>query len=123
MGFRSVFVSEDNAIRWPEWFIEKYKSNVQFSPSKTGSFASPYEIKLYKEEMINLPQDIQKAINWDLRPHAQFIVVFLHECGGVTRLHVEKDSIRWSEPTTWDEVQEVSHHYCFDCGKVITGEH
>lgn len=124
MGFRSVFISEDIAIQWPDWFIDKYRYELHVDTGKTGSFHSPYEIKIYKEGMENFPSDIQKAIDWDSMPYLkQFLVIFLHECGGITRLHITKDSIRWSEPRGWTEIDGITHHYCENCGSLSRADH
>lgn len=119
MGFRSVFVTEDNSIDWPSWFVEKYQDIIRFSFSHKGIFCSPMEVKLYREDLADFPKDIQKAINWDnYQFMEELLIVILHECGGVTRLHVARYSIRWSEPTGWMEVDDVTHHYCLSCSQI-----
>lgn len=119
MGFRSVFMTEDNAVDWPSWFVEKYQNVVRFGFSHRGIFFTPTEIKLYREDMIDLPKDIQRAIDWERHSYMkQLLLIILHQCGGVTRLHITRDSIRWSEPIGWDEVTEITHHDCLYCDKI-----
>lgn len=119
MGFRSVFMTADNAVHWPSWFVQKYQDVIEFSFSRKGIFYSPTDIKLYREDLVDLPEDIRKAIDWDKHDYMkELLIVILHECGGVTRLHITRDSIRWSEPTEWEEVEGITHHDCLYCSKI-----
>jgi hypothetical protein len=62
-----------------------------------------------------LHEDIQRAIDWGEFLGLKFILVYLHECGGITRCQIEKDSIKWTEPETWRATEGVTHNYgCSD---------
>lgn len=112
MGFRSTFVTEDSLVAWPDWFVEKYASTINFHAEKKGSISSNAEWKTYGI-WAELHKDIQKLIDWDNREN--FVMVFLHECGGITRCQIEKDVIKWSEPTGWRASNWVEHDYCYGC--------
>lgn len=116
MGFRSTFVTEDYAIRWPLWFRERYADTVRFPENSIGALHSIEAAKVYGR-WETLHEDIQKAIEWNAFPGI-FSLVYLHECGGVTRCQIEKDSIRWSEPIAWRATEGVEHHYCYGCSDV-----
>ena len=113
MGCRSNFITQDTSSQWPEWFCEKYASTIWFPPNRTGSLHSLQESKTYKQ-WLDLPEDIQQAITWKT-PNETFILIYLHECRGITQCQISKDSIKWSEPTGWQLVREVTHYYCHDC--------
>lgn len=113
MGFRSTLISADCAIEWPAWFRKKYARILSFSPS--GVLSTPTEVKHYSEAALHLAPDIQRAIDWSNAD--SFFFVFLHECGGVSRCVITENTISWTEPKDWGEVDEVQHWYCYDCLK------
>jgi len=76
MGIRTTFVTEDIDIKWPEWFIEKYKVFIHFKPNHTGAISSITEAKL-THHLPDLEKDIQKAIDW--KKINRFRLVFMHE--------------------------------------------
>ena len=122
MGFRSTFITEDIAITWPEWFKGKYKF-IHF-PAKCGCISSKFEVKLYCGVEEELFLDIQKVVfdaNSDLGVE-NFIIVILHECGGISRVQISKESIRMTEPPMsikeWAEVVSTQHSYCYGCSDI-----
>jgi len=116
MGFRSTFVTQDIYITWPEWFVKKYSEIVYFRNNHVGSISSKFQGKCYGAwEVLN--EDIQHAIDWSLGI-THFVVIYLHECGGITRAQISKDSIKLSEPSAWQIVDEVAHDYCYGCSDV-----
>lgn len=112
MGFRSVFTTEHTNVVWPDWFREKYSSTVRFPLGNYGPLSAECEAKTYGV-WADLPDDIQKAIDWEKRE--QFVLVYLHECGGVTRCRIEKGAIKWTEPLTWQLTDMCTHEYCYGC--------
>lgn len=117
MGFRSTFTTEDFNIHWPEWFREKYANTVDFGRDGAGSLHSKGEAKTYSASgWADLPEDIRKAIDWN--EIDQFVLVYLHECGGITRVQIERDIVKWSEPTGWSQTDGVNHHYCYGCSDI-----
>lgn len=120
MGFRSTFVTEDKRVIWPQWFKDKYK-NVVWFPKVSGVISSKRELKLYDTftgpDWYSLVEDIQKSIDWT-DGFDMFRLVFLHECGGITRCQIEKDGIKWSEPAEWWRIQQSTHDYCYGCSDV-----
>lgn len=118
MGFRSTFVTNDCQWKWPAWFREKYISNVHF-PREAGPIASVCEGKTYGM-FLDLPADIQRALSetetgW---PAWCLVLVYVHECGGITRCEIRRDSIQWNEPTGWRTTDGVEHEYCYGCSSI-----
>lgn len=113
MGFRTTFVTEDIAVCWPAWFKEKYATSIVFDAQR-GQLASRGEFKLYGA-WENLEGDIQKAIEWLPSDPPPFVIIFLHECGGVSRCEITKDKIVWTEPTDWRIVPGPTHASCYGC--------
>lgn len=117
MGFRSTFTTEDYNIQWPQWFREKYDKKIWFAENHKGPLHSVYEAKT-DGQWQDLHTDIQKAINWEKFLVQSFVLVYLHECGGITRCQIEKDAIKWSEPDTWRVTKGVEHDKCYGCSDV-----
>lgn len=111
MGFRSTFVTEDYSVEWPEWFKEKYDGWINFN----GCISSTTEGKTYGV-FSSLAEDIQKALK-EAKAELSlgFVLIFLHECGGITRYEIHPDRINISEPSGWDKVDDITHHYCYGC--------
>ena len=109
MGFRSTFTIESYALKYPSWFIEKYESTINFN----DSIISPKsECKTYSA-WEDLDIDIQKVIienNID-----KIVLVYLHECEGITKVIINKNSIVYLNPTGYELVDGVTHYYCYGC--------
>jgi len=120
MGFRSTLISEDaRGVTLPDWFIKKYKDYYNFSNTRDDKtknrllISTKYEIKFYNGKDEEIFIDIQKiCIENNIQ---NFILILLHECGGITRVQIDKENIRFSEPCDWNEVEEVTHDYCYGC--------
>ena len=116
MGFRSKMMTGDwGGIKLPEWFISKHQE--LYIHDGELSLASRVERKFYdpfKDE--ELFTDIQKVLQ---ETETTFIVtvVLLHECGGITLVHITDHNISGREPTEWKEVDQVTHNYCYGCSK------
>lgn len=109
MGFRSMIVTEDIAMEWPEWFRDKYKCFNY--PNGKGAITSKFEIKVYRPELF---EDIQQAlIQQDYLD--KIVVIAFHECTGITRIEIGKESIRYAEPAEWREEDWIMHSYCYGC--------
>ena len=117
MGFRSTFTTQSCNIYWPDWFVKKYADSISMDEDNVGLLRPKTSCKTYGL-WIDLDADIQKAIDWDKfctnGIELNFILVYLHECGGITRVQIERNSIKYSEPSEWDNVDEISHYY--HCG-------
>lgn len=113
MGFRSTFTTLDYRIDWPQWFRDKYAGLIWFAEDGVGPLHPVREKKTYMAWK-TLPEDIQRAIDWSDFGQ-RFVLVFLHECGGITRCQIERDSIRWTEPLTWHTTPGVTHDHCYGC--------
>ena len=116
MGFRSTFTTEDLYIEWPQWFRDKYAEDIWFSEDGRSPLHPIVEGKTYGV-WSELHTDIQRAIDWEDKID-RFVLVFLHECGGITRCQIEKDKIKWSEPTEWLQTDGVEHDYCYRCSDI-----
>jgi hypothetical protein len=117
MGFRPTFVTDDCSYVWPQWFRDKYQ-NVHF-PDERGPISSKREAKCYQSWDENFIADIQKCLIEELEREKDrdplLTLMFLHECGGVTRYQIGPYSILISEPQFWGIEKEVTHMYCYDC--------
>jgi len=113
MGFRSNFVTsyiDPDAL--PEWFLRKYSSTVNighYLSSKIGCKTNGV--------WVDLLTDIQKSVDWSERS-LPIVLVFLHECGGITRYEIHHDKILSNEPTEWRKTDGVTHSYCNGCSDV-----
>jgi hypothetical protein len=118
MGFRSTFVTDDSSWEWPDWFREKYAGNVHFPP-ETGPISSVREGKTYSV-FADIPADIQRVLREtkDDTFDGRLVLVWLHECGGITRCQIDKTRIALSEPETWTQTSEVEHNYCYGCSDI-----
>lgn len=126
MGFRGTFITEDLSTEWPEWFVNKYKKVLNFRSNhhdkkarKQGAISSKYELKHYNQPFTDIIKDIQKVLEekqistLDSLNNISLIMFF--ECGGVAKYTLTKDSITIAEPIEWQEVEEISHSYCYGC--------
>jgi hypothetical protein len=116
MGFRSTFVTQDLGFgrKWPEWFVTRWGGLCEFG--KNGQLSSVREEKTYGR-LDELDTDIQKAIR-EMEVD-EIVLVYLHECGGITRVQIDHDKILYSEPQTWKVVDGVTHDYCYGCSDVV----
>lgn len=122
MGFGSTFVTNDLSWKWPAWFRERYAGNVHF-PRDGGPISSVGEMKTYGY-FADLHTDIHRALREDANNDYDWciVLVYLHECGGITRCEIRRDSIRWNEPTGWRTTDGVEHDYCYGCSDVPAEE-
>ena len=130
MGFRSTFITEDNRLIIPKWFIKKWEKYVNISNFKSDSMiahskrnAMPLSSKVEGKTYFlwnELLPDIQKAMKEDLF-YKDFehpiILIWLHDCGGITKVKIYKDKIAYSEPTNWEKTSGVTHDDVDDCYK------
>lgn len=111
MGFRSTFVTQDLSVTWPDWFRAKYEGVVHF-PQDRGPISSIFEAKTYSL-LSELPEDIRKCLSFSGRK--KFVLIYLHECGGITRVEIREDDIVYTEPTGYCVTDGVEHDYCYGC--------
>lgn len=123
MGFRSTVMSEDYVIEWPKWFKKKYDYLV---PTE-GMLLLDHEIKPYLAEEFG--EDVQKAL-LETRPELLegdgYTMIWLHECGGITKVQVMTDRILSGYPVGW-KVEEgyfpqSRHSYCYGCSDLAKSE-
>lgn len=106
----------------PEWFVEKYKDYLNFN-GEAGKeclpLSSKFEFKEYSEKGTQLPHDLQRVMQECTKSISDKLVfVWLHECGGITRVQITKDSIGFSEPSEWERTYGVTHDYCYECSDI-----
>lgn len=120
MGFRSTIVTQDYHLPLPEWFVDKYKDLLFMGIE--GKFhlpvASMVEFKSYVGRGGEIEYDIQRVMREGGWSNGNIILVWLHECGGITRVEIYTDKILFSEPISWKQVEEISHDYCYGCSDV-----
>lgn len=113
MGFRSTLITEHHSFTWPDWFKDKY--SARFNLEDKGVLSSKYENKWNFIE-----EDIQKVLlekQWDFE--LEFVLVYLHECGGITRVQFTKDGPKYSVPIDWEETDGIWHSYCYGCSDIV----
>lgn len=104
MGYRSTFVTEHIYIKFPDWFIEKWKDAVHFQVRPEGLYgggagdltlpiSSKFERKFYSGAEEPLFLDLARV----LREHEEEIdrlrLVIIHEDGEVDRVIVTPHKI------------------------------
>lgn len=117
MGFRSTLITEHYSIVWPDWLFSKY----DFLFDCNGILTSQYEFKTYSIGR-GLNEDIRKALIEtgceDVLEGEGYTVIYLHECGGVTKVQIGKDKIYYGKPSGWvtqDTGEDYMHCYCYGC--------
>lgn len=124
VGFRSVFITEDTGLDLPAWFLDKWREWWHFheyevdGQKKLGlPCSSKFEHKIYNLD--GWHEDLQRVLRENtesIYKDHKLVLVWLHECNGVSRVEITRDKIVWTEPTGW-EIQEdgPSHSYCYGC--------
>jgi hypothetical protein len=116
MGIRSTFITEHYGLSFPQWFVDKWSASVHFGGDGDSlPISSKYEAKTY-HTWVDLEEDIRKASNegeWGM----PIVLVWLHECGGITRVEIHPEVVLMNEPESWRQVTQVGHDYCDDCSK------
>ena len=117
MGFRSNFIAQVSGYSVLDWFKEKYPEwNFVGNAGSQNCFAQLFESKFYsKFSEDERFLDIQKMLKEQEWGGDGIVIILLHECGGVTRVKITKDSITGREPVDWKNVDCVEHDYCYDC--------
>ena len=116
MGFRSVMITEDaDPGFFPPWFVAKYERQFYMPGDDGGPMSSKFEIKEY--DLPELYADIQRLLkpSENSLGNESFILVWLHECGGITRVEIHPAVIYFMHPTDFEVSDEVLHHYCYHC--------
>lgn len=114
MGFRSTMITDHAQYGWetPEWFREKYPwLNAERFP-----LSSKAEVKFYScvaQEPVFV--DMQKLLRERENPPDEIIAALVHECGGITRVKITKESITAKIPTEWEDKEDTGHDYCYGC--------
>jgi len=121
MGFRSTFVTEDCYLELPEWFYEKWNRIVHFREvggKKMFPLSSKCEAKTYMG-FAELESDLLKVIQ-ETEKLCRVRLLWLHECGGLTRTEIKASGIKRAVPTEWDAPydNEYGHDYCYGCSDV-----
>jgi hypothetical protein len=113
MGFRSTFTTlDDPNLVWPEWFVQKHESYINFREKRFGTISSKWETK----PDLELAEDIQRCLIESPNSDQPFVIAYLHECRGVTRCEITREMITWTEPEGWWEVEAPgTHDYCYGC--------
>jgi hypothetical protein len=113
MGFRCTFITDWPGPNLPPWFAEKWRNSVNFAPGDTFPLSSKERTKANWGGIV---EDIQRVLQegYDGQYDHPMILVFLHECSGVTRVEISRNQIVYSEPATWKRVNDAHGHYLAD---------
>ena len=122
MGFRSVFVSQATFTpEVSEEFGAKWGKHVYLSDNG-GPVASRQEAKHFhwremEEDLQAMAEWPDKGCRWD----TALELLYFHECGGITKAIITKDSITYLEPDCWTEYKEVARPtHGYDCDRCMT---
>lgn len=124
MGFRSMFMTADNGVEWPAEFVSKYKEQVNFNRPHDGkvigAISSKYESKFYSGTGEDIIQEIAAIVRTQQRwTSSIFEIVFLHECGGVSKFDIRSDRIDSMKPEGWEDTHgSTGHDYCYGCSEL-----
>ena len=121
MGFSSTFVTDMGLTSpLPQWFVEKWQESVHFRNGNRFPLSSKTFATVHRYWFL-LEQDIQKACPWEEhRDLSSILLVYLHECGGITRVKISKDRIEYHAPTNWRKTTFSDHDYGDSCETDIT---
>lgn len=97
-------------------FVHKWQDRVNFGPNNGLPLSSKEQGKTY-HRFLDLELDIKEHFSWTNILN-RIILVWLHDCGGITRVEITKESIRYSEPAEWDKTEQVTHYECRGCSDV-----
>ena len=108
MSATTQFTSQTTNFLAPDWFRERWETSVSFGEAITSRFGC----KSWRE----FESDLQRAMkeSWVVGSEPRVILIYVHECGNVTRADVGIDEIRYSEPDAWQEVSQVPPHEAWD---------
>ena len=117
MGFRSTLTVEDKYLPLPKWFVEKWSDRYHMGDlngEPNLPIFSKDEAKWYADfEDEPVFKDIQK-----LMPDEMSIgCILFHECGGITKVVIDKTEIYGLEPSGWKKTDGVTHNYCYGCSE------
>ena len=101
MGFRSAFVTEETYL-WPTWIVEKWSDRINFPASGVLGCASSQEHLKCCMSWFDFLQDVQRWLRDDSadRPRSgKLVLVYLHDCGGLTRVEISATDIVAMDPT------------------------
>lgn len=125
MGFRTTITTNAyGGVRLPRWFVKKWQDDFFFGPKSRYTYNnymlinSKFERKMFVGWDDEIITDIQKVCKE--KSVKQFVVILLHECGGITRVEITPEYIKFSEPTDWKITDGITHCYCYGCSDTDT---
>lgn len=107
MGFRSMVISEDTGLVLQDWFVEKWKTELNFTGGSCFSTHREIKIRFFLEDLI---LDLQKVIAENANFSGLFKFIIFYENGNVARVTVGKDVAGFAE-AEWQEC-ELSELAC-----------
>lgn len=114
MGFRSVFITEDKAFDLPPWFFDKWRDCFHFRQDDKGKLGLPISSKI-EQKMHHFSDDFHQDLQKLIDDKGVLVLIWLHECGGMTRVEIHKQRILYSEPEGWEKTDGSTHSYCYGC--------
>ena len=108
MGAINYFVTNRSPHPLPEWFRDRWGQSLYLGGNLCPKFGTKY--------WSNLEEDIQRALreSWTNGLEPLVTLVYLHECGNVTRVDISVNSIHYSEPIEWREIPHTRAHEAWD---------
>lgn len=130
MGFRSTMTTEHIWLEMPDWFVKKHE-DLHIGEVPHGSFfkeefwgkrmlpiSYKFEHKFHDEFLEDLQRVLREQPEVDKEEKRDNVeLILFHECDGVTRVRVWPDRIQYFEPQDWEEVDDITHNYCYGCSE------
>lgn len=95
MGYRATFVTDDQSLECPPWFVEKWKGCTNFVEGNKLPISSQSEHKMGLWE--ELLEDLQKVLddpNTHDYPGRSIFICFLWEDGAATHFVITKEEYK-----------------------------
>lgn len=108
MGAINYFITNRAPRPMPEWFQARWGQSLHIGGNLCPRIGNKY--------WTGLEEDIQRALreSWTQGTEPLVILIYLHECGNVTRVDITASRVRYSEPIEWKEIPHVRAHEAWD---------
>lgn len=92
MGYRSTFVTDDNSLELPAWFLEKWGDKIHVGAGNKLPISSRYEAKTYGIWQ-GLETDLQRVLRETGESWHSVHIVFMGEDGALSKSEIFADRI------------------------------
>lgn len=116
MGYRAVAITEHTGVTIPQWFMSKWKDQLNietyqgdfFRPDLIGKPKTPISYRWERKFHDDIVEDLQKVVAEDKDWSGNRLqMIMMHEDGKVNRINIYADKVVIEAPTGWEEVEDV----------------